>query len=144
MLLARKSQDFFPTLFNDLFDFNWNGNYAVNAVPQMNIKENNASYEMEFSVPGLTKDDLNISIDQDNNLVVEMTKKTENEEKDDKNEHYLRHEFTSSQFKEIMALPENIYKDKIDAKVENGILKISLPKHEMVVEQPSIKQIEIH
>ena len=144
MLLARKSQDFFPTLFNELFDFNWNGNYAVNAVPQMNIKENDASYEMEFSVPGLTKDDLNISIDQDNNLVVEMTKKTENEEKDDKNEHYLRHEFTSSQFKEIMALPENIYKDKIDAKVENGILKISLPKHEMVVEQPSIKQIEIH
>lgn len=144
MLLARKSQDFFPTLFNDLFDFNWNGNYAVNAVPQMNIKENDASYEMEFSVPGLTKDDLNISIDQDDNLVVEMTKKTENEEKDDKNEHYLRHEFTSSQFKEIMALPENIYKDKIDAKVENGILKISLPKHEMVVEQPSIKQIEIH
>lgn len=144
MLLARKSQDFFPTLFNDLFDFNWNGNYAVNAAPQMNIKENDASYEMEFSVPGLTKDDLNISIDQDDNLVVEMTKKTENEKKDDKNEHYLRHEFTSSQFKEIMALPENIYKDKIDAKVENGILKISLPKHEMVVEQPSIKQIEIH
>lgn len=144
MLLARKSQDFFPTLFNDLFDFNWNGNYAVNAAPQMNIKENDASYEMEFSVPGLTKDDLNISIDQNDNLVVEMTKKTENEEKDDKNEHYLRHEFTSSQFKEIMALPENIYKDKIDAKVENGILKISLPKHEMVVEQPSIKQIEIH
>ena len=61
MLLARKSQDFFPTLFNDLFDFNWNGNYAANAAPQMNIKENNASYEMEFSVPGLTKDDLNIS-----------------------------------------------------------------------------------
>lgn len=144
MLLARKSQDFFPTLFNDLFDFNWNGNYAVNAAPQMNIKENDASYEMEFSVPGLTKDDLNISIDQNDNLVVEMTKKTENDEKDDKNEHYLRHEFTSSQFKEIMALPENIYKDKIDAKVENGILKISLPKHEMVVEQPSIKQIEIH
>jgi HSP20 family protein len=144
MLLARKSQDFFPTLFNDLFDFNWNGNYAVNAAPQMNIKENDASYEMEFSVPGLTKDDLNISIDQDDNLVVEMTKKTENEEKDDKNEHYLRHEFTSSQFKEIMALPENIYKDKIDAKVENGILKISLPKHEMAVEQPSIKQIVIH
>lgn len=144
MLLARKSQDFFPTLFNDLFDFNWNGNYAVNAAPQMNIKENDASYEMEFSVPGLTKDDLNISIDKDDNLVVEMTKKTENEEKDDKNEHYLRHEFTSSQFKEIMALPENIYKDKIDAKVENGILKISLPKHEMALEQPSIKQIEIH
>ena len=144
MLLARKSQDFFPTLFNDLFDFNWNGNYAANAAPQMNIKENNASYEMEFSVPGLTKDDLNISIDQEDNLVVEMTKKTEKEEKDDKEEHYLRHEFTSSQFKEIMALPDNIYKDQIDAKVENGILKISLPKREIEAEQPSIKQIEIH
>ena len=144
MLLARKSQDFFPTLFNDLFDFNWNGNYAVNAAPQMNIKENKASYEMEFSVPGLTKDDLDISIDKEDNLVVEMTKKTEKEDKGNKDEHYLRHEFTSSQFKEIMALPDNIYKDKIDAKVENGILKISLPKREIEAEQPSIKQIEIH
>lgn len=144
MLLARKSQDFFPTLFNDLFDFNWNNNYAVNAVPQMNIKENKASYEMEFSVPGLTKDDLNISIDKEDNLVVEMTKKTEKEDKGNKDEHYLRHEFTSSQFKEIMALPDNIYKDKIDAKVENGILKISLPKREIEAAQPSIKQIEIH
>lgn len=144
MLLARKSQDFFPTLFNDLFDFNWNGNHAVNAAPQMNIKENKASYEMEFSVPGLTKDDLNISIDKEDNLVVEMTKKTEKEDKGNKDEHYLRHEFTSSQFKEIMALPDNIYKDKIDAKVENGILKISLPKREIEAEQPSIKQIEIH
>lgn len=144
MLLARKSQDFFPTLFNDLFDFNWNGNYAVNAAPQMNIKENNASYEMEFSVPGLTKDDLNISIDKEDNLVVEMTKKTEKEDKGNKDEHYLRHEFTSSQFKEIMALPDNIYKDQIDAKVENGILKISLPKREIEAAQPSIKQIEIH
>lgn len=144
MLLARKSQDFFPTLFNDLFDFNWNNNYAVNAAPQMNIKENKASYEMEFSVPGLTKDDLNISIDKEDNLVVEMTKKTEKEDKSNKDEHYLRHEFTSSQFKEIMALPDNIYKDKIDAKVENGILKISLPKREIEAAQPSIKQIEIH
>ena len=144
MLLARKSQDFFPTLFNDLFDFNWNGNYAVNAAPQMNIKENKASYEMEFSVPGLTKDDLNISIDKEDNLVVEMTKKTEKEDKGNKDEHYLRHEFTSSQFKEIMALPDNIYNDKIDAKVENGILKISLPKREIEAAQPSIKQIEIH
>ena len=144
MLLARKSQDFFPTLFNDLFDFNWNGNYAVNAAPQMNINENKASYEMEFSVPGLTKDDLNISIDKEDNLVVEMTKKTEKEDKGNKDEHYLRHEFTSSQFKEIMALPDNIYKDKIDAKVENGILKISLPKREIEAAQPSIKQIEIH
>jgi HSP20 family protein len=43
-----------------------------------------------------------------------------------------------------MALPDNIYKDKIDAKVENGILKISLPKREIEAAQPSIKQIEIH
>ena len=75
MLLARKSEDFIPTLFNDLFDLNWN-NYPINTTPQMNIKENDKSYEMELCVPGLTKNDLNISIDQDNNLIVEMNKKS--------------------------------------------------------------------
>ena len=109
-----------------------------NVVPPGNL------VERLVQVPGLTKDDLNISIDKEDNLVVEMTKKTEKEDKGNKDEHYLRHEFTSSQFKEIMALPDNIYKDKIDAKVENGILKISLPKREIEAEQPSIKQIEIH
>lgn len=141
MLLARKSQDFIPTLFNDLFDMSWNGNNAMSNLPQMNIKEDNECYKMELSVPGLTKDDLNISIDQDNNLVVEMTKKIE---KEDKDERYLRHEFTSTQFKETMVLPDNICKDEIDAKVENGILKISLPKQPIIEAKPTLKQIEIH
>lgn len=140
MLLARKSQDFIPTLFNDLFDFNWNGNYAINTTPQMNIKENDDAYEMELCVPGLTKEDLNISIDPDNNLVVEMAKENKEEKKEEK---YLRHEFTSTQFKEIMALPENVKKEEITAKVENGVLHIGLPKQNIALEQPTMKQIEI-
>lgn len=139
MLLARKSEDFIPTLFNDLFDLNWN-NYPINTTPQMNIKENDKSYEMELCVPSLTKDDLNISIDQDNNLIVEMNKKSD---KEDKNSRYLRHEFTSSQFKEIMALPDNINKNEINAKVENGVLNIILPKQTVEEAKKSIKQIDI-
>ncbi|MEE3482733.1 MAG: Hsp20/alpha crystallin family protein [Bacteroidales bacterium] len=140
MLLARKSQDFIPTLFNDLFDMNWN-NFPISTAPQMNIKEDDKAYEMELSIPGMSKDDLSISIDQDNNLIVEINKK---EKKDDKNSRYLRHEFTSSQFKEMMKLPDNICKDDINAKVENGILNITLPKKSVEEIKQATKQIAIH
>ncbi|MBR0503290.1 MAG: Hsp20/alpha crystallin family protein, partial [Paludibacteraceae bacterium] len=64
-------------------------------------------------------------------------------DKEDKNSRYLRHEFTSSQFKEIMALPDNINKNEINAKVENGVLNIILPKQTVEEAKKSIKQIDI-
>lgn len=141
MLLAKNSQDFFPALFNDLFDFNGDSsNFPSFTTPRINVKENQEAYNMELSVPGLTKDDLNIFIDNNNNLVVEMTKKTETKNDDS---HYLRHEFSTTQFKEMMSLPENINADDIQAKVENGILNICLPKLQIQESKNSIKQIDI-
>ena len=65
----------------------------------------------------MTKDDFSIKIDPENQLIVSMEKKTENDEKDKKGK-YLRREFSYSRFQQIMVLPENVEKDKIDAKVE--------------------------
>ena len=72
-------------------------------------------------MPGLTKDDLSLRIDSENNLVVEMVKKEEKKE-EKKDRHYLRHEFSTLQFKQMFSLPENIKKEDITAKVEHGIL----------------------
>lgn len=134
-----RSNDLFPMLFNDVFNNvneAWNQNLARD--PQLNISESKLNYKIEFSVPGLTKEDLKLTIDTDNNLVVSMERKPEapvqteegvKVEQPVKEEfHYLRHDFHLAHFKEAIALPDNIHKDRITAKVENGILRILLPK----------------
>lgn len=141
MYLAKRTRDLFPTLFNDLFDWSY-GNIPSMNVPQMNIIENEEEYKLELSVPGLTKEDLTLNIDDNKDLVVEMVKKTNQEEKD-KNQHYLRREFTSTQFKEVLALPENVHIDHINAKIENGILEVLLPKIKPEEKKLSTKNIEI-
>ncbi len=75
--------------------------------PQMIIIENDDEIKKEISVPRMTKEDLEVNIDEEKNLVIEMMKKNKVEEKD-KNQRYLRREFTSTQFKEILALPDSV------------------------------------
>lgn len=142
MLLAKRNQDLMPSLFNDLLDWNnWN-TCAVDEMPKMNVSESEESYELELCVPGLAKEDLNLSIDSDNNLVVEMVQKEEKKE-EKKQRHYLRHEFNSMQFKQILSLPENVKKEEISAKVEHGILHIVLPKFTEQEKKALAQHIEI-
>lgn len=75
----------------------------------------------------MTKEDFNVRIDEENNLVITMEKKTENKE-EKKEGRYLRREFSYSKFQQTILLPENVEKDKISAKVEHGILSIEIPK----------------
>lgn len=126
MLVAKRTSDFFPTLFNDLFE-NFNYGMPKTSSPQMNIIENQEEFKIEMSVPGLTKEDLTLNIDSDNNLVIEMVKKS-NTEENNKKQQYLRREFTTAHFKEMLALPDIVKVDEISAKVENGVLEVMLPK----------------
>lgn len=142
MLLAKRNQDLMPSLFNDLLDWNnWN-TCAVDEMPKMNVSESEENYELELCVPGLAKEDLNLSIDSENNLVVEMVQKEEKKE-EKKQRHYLRHEFNSMQFKQILSLPENVKKEEISAKVEHGILHIVLPKFTEQEKKALAQHIEI-
>ena len=103
MTPMRRSQNWLPYVFND------------------------KDYRVEVAAPGMTKNDFNIKIDENNNLVVSMEKKEEKNE-DKKDGRYLRREFSYSKFQQTMVLPDNVEKDKIEAKVENGVLSISIPK----------------
>ena len=80
-----------------------------------------------FAAPGLTKDDFNVHVDEENNLVVNVEKKHEENEKA-KDGRYLRREFSYSKFQRALILPDDVDKEKISAKVENGVLNIDLPK----------------
>ncbi len=138
MLVTRRNQDFMPTLFNELM--NWNDtNYST---PRMNIMETKDNYKLELCIPGLTKDDVKLSIDTEGNLVVEMTKETKNEKKNEEMR-YLRHEFSVEHFRQTVMLPEDIHKEQISAKVENGILDIIIPKVTVEEKKQAVQTIEI-
>lgn len=126
MTPMRKSQNWLPEVFNDLFDNNWLLKANATA-PAINVIETEKEYDVEIAAPGMTKEDFNIRIDEDNNLVVSMEKKSETTE-EDKQKRYLRQEFSYSKFQQMMVLPKNVEKDQIEAKVTDGILTITIPK----------------
>lgn len=142
MMPIRRNQNWLPSIFNDFFDNEWMEKANATA-PAINVIENEKAYKVELAAPGMTKDDFDVHIDEENNLVISMEKK--NEKKDDeKNGRYLRREFSYSKFQQTMILPDDVDKEKISAAVNNGVLDIELPKL-VKVETPKQKhQIEIH
>lgn len=138
---ARKSQNWLPGIFNDFFGNEW-VEKTNSASPAINIKESENEYKVEVAAPGMTKDDFSIKIDADNQLIVSMEKKEEHKD-ENKKERYLRREFAYTQFQQIMILPDNVEKDKIEAKVENGVLQIDIPKKQIAVEENKVKEIAI-
>ena len=111
--------------------------------PAINVVEHDNEYAVEVAAPGMTKDDFNVHLDEDSNLVITMEKKSENKDENKKNGHYLRREFSYSKFQQTMILPENVDREKISASVKDGVLTIDLPK--LPKEEPvkHSKQIEV-
>ena len=138
MLVTRRNQDFMPTLFNELM--NWND--TTYSTPRMNIMETKDNYKLELCIPGLTKEDIKLNIDAEGNLVVEMVKETKNEKKNEEMR-YLRHEFSVEHFRQTVMLPDDIHKEQISAKVENGILDIVIPKVTVEEKKQAMQTIEV-
>ena len=142
MLPARKfyGQNFMPDFFNDFFDNGGIERISTKA-PAINVIEEDDRYKIEVATPGMTKDDFKIHVNKDGNLVIEMEKKNEKEEKKDKK--YIRKECAYTRFHQTLILPENAEKDKIEAKVENGVLKVCIPKLQNEVAEPEKRVIEV-
>ena len=127
---ARKTQNWLPGIFNDFFGNEWVAK-ANSTAPAINIIETEKAYEVELAAPGVGKDDFKVRVDDNDHLVISVENKTENEEK-----------FSYSQFQQTMILPENVNKDAIEAKQENGVLTITIPK-KPEPEAPTPKEIEV-
>lgn len=134
MLPSRRfnSQFGLTDFFNDLFDSR-SFEKVGGSSPAINVRENDKEYKLEIAVPGMCKDDFNIHINKQGNLVVDMEKKDcDCKEKDPDGEkkecRYLRKEFSYSKFSQTLILPDNADKENIDARVNNGILYVVIPK----------------
>lgn len=122
-----------PFVFDDFFK-PWNewfeGGLSTRSmnIPAVNITEHKDEYLVSLAVPGMKKDDF--KIDVDGNLLTISSEKEENKEEKDKK--FTRKEYNYSSFSRTFTLPEEINKEKIEAKYEEGILKIALPRKEEV------------
>ena len=79
MMPVRRTQNWLPSIFNDFFDNDWMVKANATA-PAINVFETEKEYKVELAAPGMTKEDFNVHIDEENNLVISMEKKTENKE----------------------------------------------------------------
>ncbi len=115
-----------PTVFNDLFDADYMPKANATA-PAINVKETDKEYIVELAAPGMKKEDFDVNINHEGNLVIKMENKHESKE-EDKKARYLRREFSYTKFEQTLILPEDVNKDKIGAKVSDGVLTVTLPK----------------
>ncbi|MHB9147448.1 MAG: Hsp20/alpha crystallin family protein [Candidatus Amoebophilus sp.] len=139
-------QSLFPRLSNLWEDFlgkditdlpNWKTGASV---PAVNIVEKPDKFLVHLAIPGMDRNDFKINID--NGVLSVASEKEEEHEEKDKESKYTRREFCYQSFKRSFTLPESVQADKIEAKYENGILEIILPKHEVARVKP-VKQIPV-
>lgn len=140
MTLIRRNDNWLPSMFNDFFD-NSHLEKMTSSAPAVNVMEHDNGYSVEIAAPGMTKNDFNVELNEDGNLVITVEKKQENEQ--DKKGHYLRREFSYSKFRQLLVLPEDIDKEKISASVEHGVLSIELPKLPEENAKPQVRSIEV-
>ena len=137
------NQNWLPSIFNDFFDNDWMVIMNTTA-PAINVIENENDYKVEVAAPGMSKDDFNIHLGDNNELVISMEKKSETKDEDKKQKKYLRREFSYAKFQQSLVLPEDVEKDKITANVNNGVLTIDLPKRTPEDKAKINRVIEIH
>lgn len=133
-LSLSKAIDRMPSVFDDFFR-PWNGFFdegngnlwgRTMNIPAVNITENKNDYLVSMAVPGMKKDDFKIDV-EGNMLTISSEKEESKEEKDKK---FTRKEYNYSSFSRSFTLPEEVNKEKIEAKYDDGVLKISLPYKE--------------
>lgn len=142
-LLTKRGQ-MLPSMMDDFFK-PWNewfngGNWMKEiTVPAVNITEDKERYVVSVAAPGMKKEDFKVAI-EGNIMSISSQKEESSEEKDAR---YTRKEYSYSSFSRSFTLPEEINQAAIDAKYEDGILKLMLPKKEEARKQNISKQIPV-
>ena len=126
MLPVMFKNSWFPTVFEDFLNNDFMPR-ANTTAPAVNVKVDDKAYTMEVAAPGIKKEFCRVSINDEGNLQVAIENKVEHKE-EEKKHHYLRREFSYTNYEQAYTLPEDVDKDNIEAKVENGILTVTLPR----------------
>jgi HSP20 family protein len=141
-----RGRELYPSVFDDDFFRTWNQLFDNSrlsrrqvSMPAVNIDENKDNYTLMIAAPGLKKDDFNIDI-EGNTISISCEKEETTEDKDSR---HVSKEYNYSSFCRSFTLPENVNRDKIDARYEDGVLKLTLPKKEEAKKADLSKHITV-
>ena len=144
MTLAKRNGNLInslPGLFDDFLTkdlFDWgNSNFSMTGttVPAVNVKETADSFIVEMAAPGMKKEDFKVEL---NNNILSISSEQRHEHEDKENERFTRKEFSYQSFQRSFQLSKDaVDADNIQAKYENGVLHLSIPKREEVKQKPS-------
>jgi len=140
--ILKKDRNYFPSIVDEFFGRDFLPNLfefqtGIN-MPSVNIIEGKEDFRIEVAAPGLDKNDFNINL-ENNVLTISSEKEDKKEEKE---ERYMRREFSYTSFTRSFSLPNSVEADKIVANHSNGVLSITIPKREEAKVKPA-KQIQI-
>jgi len=140
--IRQYSNNLFPSFFDNFLSrdiTNWaNSNFSEDnsTLPAVNIKELDEGYAIEVAAPGMRKEDFNINLDK-NQLIISAHKE---EEKDEKEKHYHKREFSYESFQRSFSLNQKMVDgNNITASYQEGILSIYIPKKEEAKPLPARK-----
>ena len=128
-----------PSIWNNLFNddlFNWERNFAStdNSLPAVNIKETSDAFLVEMAAPGMEKKDFKIELD---GSALTISSEKQNESQENEGDNYSRKEFSYQSFYRTFHLPKEVVNaDKIQAKYENGLLRLEIPKRDEAKQKP--------
>lgn len=148
--LVRSNGNLFPampSLFDEFLNRDWFDSSLSNwrssgaTLPAVNVMETNDDFKIEVAAPGMNKHDFKVELD--NNVLTISSEREESQEQTDKEGNYTRKEFSYQSFQRNFSLPETkVHGDKITARYEDGLLKVTVPKREEAKVKPA-KQIEV-
>ncbi|MCS6807912.1 MAG: Hsp20/alpha crystallin family protein [Bacteroidota bacterium] len=104
--------------------------------PRVDIAEDANNMYLHVELPGMSKEDVSLTVSDDRVLTIKGERKNEHK---DEGKNYIRIERVYGEFSRSFQLPDNVKTDSIDAKYENGVLNITLPK----TEESKPKQIAV-
>ena len=141
-MVARINKSYVPAYWDDFFNDNFfnqlNSTDCKGNNPAVNISEDDKGFTIEVAAPGIARKAFNLEIEKD-----VLTISTENKEsKEENKQNFLRREFNYHTFKRSFQIPETIDQEQIKASHNAGILTLTLPKKEEVV-QKAPRQIEV-
>ena len=127
MNLRRRIDRVFQEFFDDVPTANMPSMMEQMSVqPRLDLRETEEAYEISADVPGMTDEDIEISV-SDSSLMIRGERSLEESDEDD---NYVRRERSYGMFRRRIPLPNNVERGEITANFNNGVLNIELPKTE--------------
>ncbi|NVJ86347.1 MAG: Hsp20/alpha crystallin family protein [Algoriphagus sp.] len=144
--ITKRSRGFWPKMAQDFFGaenpFEWDNKFWMTdksvEVPSANVIENDKEFKIELSAPGFDKKDFKVEVEDG---VLNIFAEKEHRDEEEK-ENYRKKEFSYTSIRRSFVLPENVAEETIDAKYENGLLRLVLPKSKMA-QKDHKKAIEV-